>query len=41
MKIRFAIPALAAAAALALTGCVNDDSAVKDGGGDNASSVVT
>jgi len=41
MKIRFAIPALAAAAALALTGCVNDDSAVKDSGGDNASSVVT
>ena len=30
MKIRFVVPALAAAAALTLTGCVNDDSAVKE-----------
>jgi len=42
MKIRFVVPALAAAAALTLTGCVNDDSAVKDSGSDKASaSVVT
>jgi polar amino acid transport system substrate-binding protein len=30
MKIRYAIPALVAAAALALTGCTNDDSAVRE-----------
>jgi len=42
MKIRYALPALAAAAALTLTGCVNDDTAVKDSGSDAASaSVVT
>ena len=28
MKIRYAVPALVAAAALALTGCTNDDTAV-------------
>lgn len=42
MKIRFVVPALAAAAALALTGCVNDDSAVKENNSDASSaSVVT
>lgn len=42
MKIRFVVPALAAAAALALTGCVNDDSAVKESNSDASSaSVVT
>lgn len=38
MKIRYAFPALVAAAALALTGCTNDDSAVVDGGGDSGGS---
>ena len=43
MKIRYAVPALVAAAALALTGCTNDDTAVKDNGNDagSSSSIVT
>lgn len=40
MKIRFVVPALAAAAALTLTGCVNDDSAVKESSS-TSKSVVT
>lgn len=39
MKIRYAVPALVAAAALALTGCTNDDSAVKESSGNSASVV--
>lgn len=39
MKIRYAVPALVAAAALALTGCTNDDSAVKESSSSSASVV--
>ena len=39
MKIRYAVPALVAVTALALTGCTNDDSAVKESSGNSASVV--
>ncbi len=39
MKIRYAVPALIAATALALTGCTNDDSAVKESSSSSASVV--
>ena len=39
MKIRYAVPALVAVAALALTGCTNDDSAVKESSSNSASVV--
>lgn len=35
MKIRYALPALIAAGALALTGCTNDDTAATDGPGES------
>lgn len=41
MKIRYALPAFVAVAALALTGCTNDDTAVKDDGGSASTSIVT
>ena len=39
MKIRYAVPALVAVTALALTGCTNDDSAVKESSSNSASVV--
>ena len=39
MKIRYAVPALVAVTALALTGCTNDDSAVKESRSNSASVV--
>lgn len=39
MKICYAVPALVAVTALALTGCTNDDSAVKESSSNSASVV--
>ncbi|UOQ57154.1 ABC transporter substrate-binding protein [Leucobacter allii] len=39
MKIRYALPALAAAAVLTLTGCVNDDGAAEGGGEETAAAI--